>query len=263
MKRVGINEFVEAGYLQELNRRLLHPLGMALEVVCDPSGKALRFGGIWDYRDDPEGLIFPEKDMGEKFLEKFSNVRGDWNKRGLVRRDRLGYMIQQIPIPSMPGVNTLSAGLGYHTDMAFSTSKMEITSRLIIADPKSIESIEECTTIFDVKKGVWCHLYPGHADGNTRFAYIVHEDYLCQEHIWKLHPQKIPYAASIVSDLSEYIKIKEKMGFECCFTHLSQSMLNWVGMDYSRIDEEIVALKIYIDDGLDVGQVKDRLDFIS
>lgn len=34
--RMAISEFRDGGYLQEVNRRLLHPLGLALEVVQSP-----------------------------------------------------------------------------------------------------------------------------------------------------------------------------------------------------------------------------------
>lgn len=57
IKKMSVREFRERGYLQELNRRFLHPLGLALEVGVDNDGVE-RFGNVWDYRDDPEGLIF-------------------------------------------------------------------------------------------------------------------------------------------------------------------------------------------------------------
>lgn len=53
---ISVEEFREKGYLQELNRRFLHPLGMALCVVVDDNGKEF-FGGVWK-SDDPEGIVF-------------------------------------------------------------------------------------------------------------------------------------------------------------------------------------------------------------
>ena len=51
-----VEEFTNKGYLQELNRRFLHPLGLALEVVrVDDSWQ---LGGIQDCREDPEGMMF-------------------------------------------------------------------------------------------------------------------------------------------------------------------------------------------------------------
>lgn len=83
VKRIDIKEFRELGFLQEANRCFFHPLGLALEIVtetcvkcngegklrifgrapvtCEPcggSGQVERLGGIWDYRDDPEGIYF-------------------------------------------------------------------------------------------------------------------------------------------------------------------------------------------------------------
>lgn len=61
IKRIDIREFRERGYLQEANRRFFHPLGLALEVIVpepDDEDQTWRLGGVWDYRDDPEGMMF-------------------------------------------------------------------------------------------------------------------------------------------------------------------------------------------------------------
>jgi hypothetical protein len=55
--RIDIKEFREIGFLQEANRLFFHPLGLALEVTQDADDSE-RLSGIWDYRDDPEGVIF-------------------------------------------------------------------------------------------------------------------------------------------------------------------------------------------------------------
>jgi hypothetical protein len=57
IKRIDIKEFRELGFLQELNRQFLHPLGMAMEIVVEDDGTE-RLGGIWDSREDPEGFVF-------------------------------------------------------------------------------------------------------------------------------------------------------------------------------------------------------------
>lgn len=102
--------FTEVGYLQELNRQFLHPLGLALEVtgwteagidkfvenvlekwgeleVTDENTAALikdvlaRLGieagsksitGVWDAREDPEGWVF---DWTEEDEERIGNAR--------------------------------------------------------------------------------------------------------------------------------------------------------------------------------------------
>jgi len=57
IRRIDIKEFREKGFLQEANRLFFHPLGLALEVEIDDSGNE-KLGGVWDYRDDPEGMAF-------------------------------------------------------------------------------------------------------------------------------------------------------------------------------------------------------------
>ena len=60
IKKMNAKEFQENGYLQELNRQFLHPLGLALEVIIDTEINNAVFGEVWDYRDDPEGIVFDE-----------------------------------------------------------------------------------------------------------------------------------------------------------------------------------------------------------
>ncbi len=60
MKYMPIEEFVSGGYLQEINRRLLHPCGLALVVGEDEDSGEKRLLGVWDSRNDPEGIVFEE-----------------------------------------------------------------------------------------------------------------------------------------------------------------------------------------------------------
>ena len=70
IKRIDIKEFREKGYLQELNRNFLHPLGLALEVVIDGKGNET-LGGIWDYREDNEGMFYDIKNRDSEVIEAF------------------------------------------------------------------------------------------------------------------------------------------------------------------------------------------------
>jgi hypothetical protein len=98
VKRMSVKEFREAGYLQELNRRFLHPLGLALEVFVEDDGE-MRFGGVWDYRDDPEGMIFgPDILESDEFRTHLENVVDQMIDRRPERMVALGYWIQP-PIP--------------------------------------------------------------------------------------------------------------------------------------------------------------------
>lgn len=96
-KRISTSEFRRQGYLQELNRQFLHPLGLALEVVVDedsqgnPIEGTERLGGIWDYREDPEGILFDpsiiDADMAARVNEEMEERLG-W------REQNLGFRIQ-------------------------------------------------------------------------------------------------------------------------------------------------------------------------
>lgn len=114
-KYMDIEEFSREGYLQEVNRLLLHPCGLALEVVrLDPlplrsrPGLALRaayrgardillgrtagsrLSGVWDHRDDPEGCAFGF----EPDREKAARVLRQWHSKRGVRLRGLGYHVQ-------------------------------------------------------------------------------------------------------------------------------------------------------------------------
>ena len=94
MKYIDIDEFIREGYLQEVNHRFLHPLGLALavEAEVDDDGEVVgpwSLSGVQDYRDDLEGMIFAEIDEG-----KARKVQGERVARSRPRRDALGYWIQ-------------------------------------------------------------------------------------------------------------------------------------------------------------------------
>ena len=72
VKKMDIKEFYKKGFLQECNRQFFHPLGLALEVELDDDGNAT-LDGIWDNREDPEGIFFAEVGMVAK-KEKMDNV---------------------------------------------------------------------------------------------------------------------------------------------------------------------------------------------
>lgn len=96
VKRIDIKEFREFGYLQELNRQFLHPLGLALEVVSEEDGSE-RLGGIWDYRDDPEGIFFGEDQMDPA---KARRVQKAYYSKDVTRSLLVGSPVQ--PINKVP-----------------------------------------------------------------------------------------------------------------------------------------------------------------
>ena len=96
IKRMDIKEFREMGLLAELNRTFLHPLGLALEVIIDDETGKEKLGGIWDYRDDPEGILYDTKYLP---TEKCKNAQKFIAEKHKQRQEVLGYIYQDVDNP--------------------------------------------------------------------------------------------------------------------------------------------------------------------
>ncbi len=83
-------EFHAEGYLQEVNRRFLHPLGLSL------AWDGQFAFAVVDQRDDPRGTWYELDDDGvtQTFVAKMDNVQKQWNARYEARQNALGFMIQ-------------------------------------------------------------------------------------------------------------------------------------------------------------------------
>lgn len=88
---ISLVEFMDRGYLHEVNRLVLHPLGLALAVIADNG--VLHLGGVVDCRDDPEGIIMAAAVLDD---DKGSSVRRLWEERSPARRTALGFMVQPV-----------------------------------------------------------------------------------------------------------------------------------------------------------------------
>lgn len=111
VKRINPKILRDSGLLFEINRKILHPFGLALEIITgsdngikliwQENGKQKEFnigeealGGIWDYRNDPEGIIYGENELkiGKQKYENFMKEFG--YKKLQERKNKLGYIIQ-------------------------------------------------------------------------------------------------------------------------------------------------------------------------
>lgn len=103
VKRMTVKDFREKGFLQELNRQFLHPLGLALEVIIDmdeDNKSPDRFGEVWNLQDHPEGIVFLRTEMDKKeFQRKVKYVNKLWAERAGVRTRKFGWMIQPSFLP--------------------------------------------------------------------------------------------------------------------------------------------------------------------
>jgi len=97
---IDVKEFRSKGYLQELNRRFLHPLGLALEVIINENNGDEVLGGIWDYRNDPEGIHYDLKNSDMDRINAFKNkkmfIDSEFEKKKLVREKMFGNIIEPI-----------------------------------------------------------------------------------------------------------------------------------------------------------------------
>lgn len=94
VKYIDLKEFREQGYLQEVNRQFLHPLGLALEIRVDDEGNET-LGGIWDYRDDADGMAFVDL-TSEDHKSRYQNVQNQLADKALARKEKYGWEIQPV-----------------------------------------------------------------------------------------------------------------------------------------------------------------------
>lgn len=103
--QMTVMEFWEQGYLQELNRQFLHPLGLALAIQRsgdpesdNPEMEWIFSPVIWDYRDDPEGMNFaPRTTQDPNFVRKARQIEALQSVFAQHRINTLGYVIQPVP----------------------------------------------------------------------------------------------------------------------------------------------------------------------
>jgi hypothetical protein len=94
IKKLDIAKFREIGLLAEVNRLFFHPLGLALEVNIDDETGKETLGGIWDYRDDPEGILYEPEFFEKTIKPKMERARAFIDKRHRMRRNSLGFVVQ-------------------------------------------------------------------------------------------------------------------------------------------------------------------------
>jgi hypothetical protein len=95
---------METGLLFEINRRILHPLGVALEMIIDDKTGEVRLGEIWDCRCDKEGnpnlegMVFDKEIFlgGSKKYTEFMEREG--NTKLETRKRKLGFIVQTKPV---------------------------------------------------------------------------------------------------------------------------------------------------------------------
>ncbi len=94
IKKMDIDEFYKEGYVQELNRQFLHPLGLALYISTDDASSEIKVG-VLDDRADPEGIRFSDEIVtAESYKAKANFIKEQQDVRAAARLEALGYIIQ-------------------------------------------------------------------------------------------------------------------------------------------------------------------------
>jgi hypothetical protein len=86
-------ELLHSGLLFELNRRVLHPLGLALAVETR-GGRAERISPRLVRTDDPEGLVYSEADLEDGYGKLRAYLRVSGYARLARRYEVLGFRAQ-------------------------------------------------------------------------------------------------------------------------------------------------------------------------
>ena len=92
---------VDSGLLFEINRRVLHPFGLALAIEFPDSEAESKLAAesencafrLWDNRDDPEGIDFVPEGF-EDGLRKYNITVEASKPKFETRRKALGYVVQ-------------------------------------------------------------------------------------------------------------------------------------------------------------------------
>lgn len=125
----------DTGLLVELNRIVLHPLGLMLVFDPAPTGAAKgRVIGLRDHRADPDGLAFDEGTL-QAAAERFAAYKAEHGGILETRRARLGYTVQSAPHAKHPELVLTSADvLARIGSVAANALSVEIYGRAPLGD---------------------------------------------------------------------------------------------------------------------------------
>jgi hypothetical protein len=102
-RKISLKKFRNKGYLQELNRQFLNPLGLSIAFSQYFDEDEEYFGCISDFRENTDlkiALIDVEnctEDKLEEHRNKAKFIEEEFKKRRELRLEKLGYEIEPIP----------------------------------------------------------------------------------------------------------------------------------------------------------------------
>jgi len=94
IKNIDIKEFRKLGFLQEVNRKFFHPLGLALEVIINDDDTEV-LGDIWDYREDSEGNFFGKNIIKQSFIDFVEKFRESKIKTRIFKQEEFNIKVNK------------------------------------------------------------------------------------------------------------------------------------------------------------------------
>lgn len=107
-KMMDLNEFKTSGLLQEINRKFLHVLGLALAVSVNDNGQVVAIIGVVDNRADEQGMVYSSIDNNHRL--RAENVQNEFDRRAKIRQQALGFVIQPLGEQAQNGRQDLGDG---------------------------------------------------------------------------------------------------------------------------------------------------------
>lgn len=92
---LDISEFRKLGLLQEINRIMLHPMGLALEVRRNSDGKEY-ISGVQDQRTNPAGYLYADGVLDDDSYLKSQLVKAMYRRFMKARRRLFGWQVQPV-----------------------------------------------------------------------------------------------------------------------------------------------------------------------
>lgn len=93
-----LTALLREGYVQEINRRLLHVLGLSLEPLFDEHGEVTNFS-VLDARDDPSGIAYSPADVSFAAVQRIS---AELAAKSEQRKSARGFVWQPAANPLQP-----------------------------------------------------------------------------------------------------------------------------------------------------------------
>lgn len=93
-QKVSVRELMDEGYIQEMNRVFLHPLGLSMGISSDESGEPV-IEGIFDYRGQEKPVAFHKSVVNsDGFIAKKNKIAWRMDMSLMKREECLGFGIQ-------------------------------------------------------------------------------------------------------------------------------------------------------------------------